>query len=322
MNQFLNALRVDLLDRRRRPLLIAALAALIAAVAYAALAGGSSSPQASGPEPTLGASGVRVTQGQPSADQAVAETTGGASQQHGGGSRDPFTPLPGAIQQPSKATTSTASSGSSTTTSATSAGGGGGTNSGAGHGTSPVHHVKFKTVYRVSVLFGKAAPGTPALEANLTPYEDLRQNQLIPSKQHPVIAFRGVLTGAESAAFTIVGEVIPRGPGVCKPSPVQCQAINLKVGQTEELEEIAANGEAVNFELQVASIVFVTSAKAAAASDHSYGGGVSKDGSSLLRHLGLLALPGLRYSPHTNLLYVPAAAHAAVRAHSAVRRAR
>jgi hypothetical protein len=324
MSQFLDAIRVDLLDRRRRPLLILAVVALVGAVAYAALAG-SSSPGAGqsslGPEPTLGASGVRVTQGQAS-DEAVAETTSGIAQQHGGSSRDPFTPLPGAIGTESK---QSGGSSSSTTTSTTSAGSGSSSKASSGGSTpapSSAHprHVQTKTIYRVAVLFGKAAPGTPAAEANLTPYEDLKLNQLIPSKKQPIVAFRGVLSDGQSAAFTLVGEVIPRGLGVCKPSPVDCQTLDLKVGQTEELETVAASGQTVNYELQIASIVFVTTAKASAASNHSYGAGVSPAGSALLRRLHLLALPGLRYAPSTNLLFAPAHAHAAVRAHAAVLR--
>lgn len=332
MNQFLDAIRVDLLDRRRRPILIVALAALVAAVAYAALAGGSStsSPSTLGPEPAAGVSGVRVTQGQPNADEAVAETTSGAAEQKSGSSRNPFTPLPGAVPAQSKSSTST-----STSTTAASVGGGGSSgagNSGSGSnggGSTPAHtnHLKFRTVYRVAVLFGKAAPGTPATEANLTPYENLKLNQLIPSKVQPIVAFRGVIApkgGAEpdGAAFTLVGEAIPRGLGVCKPSTVNCQTLDLKVGQTEELEILQPNGEVTNYELQLASIVFVTTAKASAAANHTYGDGVSRAGSSLLHRLGLLAMPGLRYSPSTNLLYTPVAKHAAVRAHSAVHRAR
>jgi hypothetical protein len=323
MNEFLEAIRVDLLDRRRLPLLIVAVAALVGAVAYAALAGGSSSTNTSspGPEPVLSAGGVRATAGQPG-NQAVAETTNGTAQQHGGSSRDPFTPLPGAV-----VAEAAKSSASTSTTSTTSSGSGGsGSGKGSSGGSSPApssahpRHIVTRTIYRVAVLFGKAAPGTAALEANLTPYENLRLNQLIPSKKEPIVAFRGVLSDGQSAAFTLVGEVIPRGLGVCKPSPVDCQTLDLKVGQTEELETVSAGGQAVNYELQIASIVFVTTAKAAAASNHSYGAGVSHAGSALLRRLHLLALPGLRYSPSTNLLFAPAHAHAAARAHAAVLR--
>jgi hypothetical protein len=322
MNEFLNAVKVDLLDRRRRPLLMIALAALIGAVAYAAIASKSSSnsSQNLGPEPTVGASGVHVTQGQ-SGNQAVAETTSGATQQHGGSSRDPFAPLPGAVPSAIKTTSTSTSTSTSTTRSTTSsASGTGGSSGGGGRTPAPAHtpHVKFKTVYRVAVLFGKAAPGTPASEAKLTPYENLKLNELFPAKE-PIVAFRGVLSDGQSAAFTLVSEAIPRGLGVCKPSAVQCQTLDLKVGQTEELEAPAPNGEMKNYELQVASIVFVTTAKAAAASNHSYGAGVSPSGSALLKQLGRLAMPGLRYSPSTNLLYAPGA-HKASRAHASVLR--
>ncbi len=321
MNQFLEAIRVDLLDRRRRPMLVVAVLALVGAVAYAALAGGSSGSNQSSltPEAPLIAGATHVTQGQP-ANEAVAETTSGLSVQHRGSSRDPFAPLPGAVQEHASTSTST------TTSSSTSSASSGSTSKGSSGGSTPApssahpRHITTKTVYRVAVLFGKAAPGTPAAEANLTPYENLKLNQLIPSKKSPIVAFRGILSDGQSAAFTLVGEVIPRGLGVCKPSPIDCQTVDLKVGQTEELETVDAAGQAVNYELQIASIVFVTTAKASAASNHSYGAGVSHAGSALLRHLHLLALPGLRYSPSTNLLYAPAHAHAAVRAHAAVLR--
>lgn len=307
MSDLFNAIRVDLLDRRRRPVLILVVAALVGALAYAVLAKGSStaSAPALGPEPTLATSGVRVTQGQPNADQAVAETTSGASHQHAGGSRDPFTPLPGAIAEPQKSSSSSSSSGSSGVSG--SSGSSGSSRTGASGspsaGKAPARHVTVKTTYRVAVLFGAAPPGTPAAEANLKPYESLKQNQLIPSKAQPLVAFRGVVAnpdGSHSVAFTLVGEAIPHGPGICRPSPVACQTLDLEVGQTEEFEVTTPSGEKVNYELQPASIVFVT--KASAASKHSVDAGASPAGLALLRRLGLLALPGLRYSSSDGLL--------------------
>jgi hypothetical protein len=319
MNDFLNAIKVDLLDSRRRPMLMLAVAGLIAAVAFAVLAGGSSSstPSTLGPEPTLGVSGLHVTQAQPTGNQAVAETTSGATQQHGGSSRDPFTPLPGALVSPTKSSTTSTTS-SSSSSSGTTGGSGGGTSS-----PSP-SRPKVKTTYRVAVLFGKTTRGTPATEQSLTPYENLRVNQLLPSKEDPLVAFRGVVAGASSGghkvAFTLVGELIPRGPAICKPSAVNCQTVELEVGQTEELELLAANGEVLIYELAPVSVVTVTSAKAAAASHHSYTAGVSRPGSALLRRLGLLALPGLRYFAGTDALYAPARARAASHGHAAARR--
>ncbi len=315
MNEFLESIKDDLLDSRRRPLLILAVAVLIGTIAYAVLSGGSSSSTGAasqlGSEPALRVSGLHVSQAPPTTNEAVAETTSGATQQHGGSTRDPFTLLPGALTASSTSSTTTTSATTSKSAPGTGTGG-----TGSGGGTKPKTKVKTRTVYSVAVLFGKAKPGTPALEANLTPFERLKQNQLIPSNKQPLIAFRGVLVGGESAAFTLVGEEPPilRGLGVCRPSATECRTLDLKVGQTEELEYLPlTGGEAVNYELQVASIVFVTTFKTSPAAARVGTGAVSKRGSALLRRLGLIAMPGLRYVPRRGILvfaHARAAAHA------------
>src|SRR5207302_176602 len=96
MSEFLNAIKVDLLDSRRRPILAALVVAFVAALAYALLGGGSSSPSLPPLPVRTGSSGIPVSQAPANADQAVAETTSGASEQRTGSSRNPFEPLPGA----------------------------------------------------------------------------------------------------------------------------------------------------------------------------------------------------------------------------------
>jgi hypothetical protein len=328
MNEFLDSIKVDLLDSRRRPLLIAAVVLLVGAIAYASLAGGSSSGVASSapvPEPSLPVSGIHPTQAQPSKNQAVAETTSGVAKQHLGGTRDPFTLLPGANKQAASGTstsTTTATSTSGAPSPGTSAG-----STGTGGGTKPATHVKSRTLYSVAVLFGKAKPGTPAQEAGLTPFEHLRQNQLIPNAKQPLVAFRGVLVGGESAAFTLVGEEAPilRGLGKCKPSGIECRTLDLKVGQTEELEYLPLSGaEAVTYELQVASIVTLTTVKTSHAAARAGTGVRSKRGSRLLRRLGLVHIPGLRYSQRRGVfVFTPFAAPGRVTpAHTAAPRGR
>jgi hypothetical protein len=320
MNEFLSAIKVDLLDRRRRPMLILAVAALVGAIAYAVIASGSSSSSAGslGPEPTLGNTGLPVSQAAPNnGDQAVAETTSGTAKQHGGNSRNPFTPLPGTFVAPTKSNTSSTSSTTSSSSSSSSPSSSGG---GASGGSSPAstHHAKVKVSYRVSVLFGRAGKGELPAEAKLTPYENLKLNQLLPSKEQPLLAFRGVVVsphGDFRAAFTLVGELIPRGPGICKPSAVDCRVVELGVGQAEELEMLAPNGEVLNYDLEPASIVTYVRAKAAAASRRRDDAIVSRYGSWFLRRVGLLALPGLRYFSGTDALYAPARAHAHTAAH-------
>ena len=120
---------------------------------------------------------------------------------------------------------------------------------------------------RVAVLFGPAVPGTLVAEANLTPYENLKRNQLLPSKKQPLIAYHGVVVGkngVHSVDFKLKGEAIPRGPGACRPSALNCEIVDLEVGQTEELEFQMPGGETVNYELHPTSLVFVTATTAKA----------------------------------------------------------
>ncbi len=318
MSAFLDSLRADLLDRRLRPLLALVALGLIGAIVYAVMAGsGSSTPTAaSSPAPNGRASGVAVSAVKPEAAQAVAETTSGSSQQTAGGrTRNPFTPLPALAASKASTTTTAASTGSSSSGSSSSAGAssgsgssgssssgsGSGSSSGSQSGGSTPSKPKSEspksespqTVYRVSVLFGAAAPGTPLASAQLTPYDELMRQQALPSTQQALVVFRGVIAGGKSATFTLVGEAILRGVAVCRPSAAQCQTIDLQAGQTEELEYAPPGGAATTYMLHIVAIKPV---KAKAAAARRAFAGQSKAGLQLLRSTGLAALPGLRYS--------------------------
>ncbi len=56
-----------------------------------------------------------------------------------------------------------------------------------------------------------------------------------------------------------------KGSATCLPSALQCEAIELTVGQTEELQYLEANGQSVTYELALVSIAWheTTEAKAA-----------------------------------------------------------
>src|SRR5439155_8079701 len=165
MSEFLNAIKVDLLDSRRRPILAALVVAFVAALAYALLGGGSSSPSLSPLPFRPGSSGIPVSQAPANANQAVAETTSGASEQRTGSSRNPFAPLPGAglTTTPSTATataTATAPSLASSLPAATQPGssvqGGGGTSSGTG--TQKASTPKVLIRYHVTAQLGLVPP--------------------------------------------------------------------------------------------------------------------------------------------------------------------
>lgn len=335
MSAFFDSLKSDLLDRRLTPLLALLGAALLGAIVFAALAGGSSSPSAppSPPSATARNSGIPVSAVTTTAKTAVAETTSGAAQQTGGSSRNPFSPLPGAKSPASTPASNGASSAAATTPAPE------GNSSPSSSGTSEAEpsapsqtggakgeHKKASKpskTYKVSVLFGTAAAGTPALTAGLTSYESLQRQQPLPSATEPLIVFRGVIAGGKSATFTLVGEAILRGSAACLPSASQCKAIDLKVGDTEELEYVPLGGSAVTYELYVVSIEAVKgksagAASAASASDPaSVSRGESKAGLAILRAAGLTALPGLRYSTDGSVLVFKRAEHAlAARAHA------
>lgn len=329
MRSFLESLRSDLLDRRFLPVLALLGVALVAALAFAVLGGGSSTtptPPATGA--STGATGpavaVAITPA-PAADQAVAETTSGAHQHST--PRNPFTPLPSSkdksatassASKPSSSASSTPNSSSSSSTSSSSPTSSSG--SGSSSPSTPPKPTKPKPkpaqkVYHVDVLFGAAPVGTPPQSIPLSAFNDLTRLYPLAVDGEAPLVFTGVTVGGASAIFTIVREVFPHGPAVCHPSASQCQAIQLKPGQSEELEYIPTSGQALVYRLELVSI---TPAKASAAKAASTFHAISHAGRALLRGAGLSALPGLRYSTRTGVIVLKS--HHSFGAHAASRR--
>ncbi len=331
MSEFLSSVKADLLDRRLLPLVVLVALGLVAAVAYAALGGGSSAatPTAAVSGASVGPSGIALSQANP--EKAVAETTGGVSQQRQGSARNPFTPLPepkakqATSTTASKAASSTGSaagsstgSGSSSSSSGSSSSGSGSSSSGSGGSTpttppKPSTPPKPKTIYHVAVLFGALPAGATAQTAQLTPFENLKLLTPLPSATQPLLVYRGVTVGGKSATFSLVSEAILHGQATCLPSTTQCEAIDLRAGQTEQLEYVSATGQPLTYELRVVSIV---SSEASSAAVHSILRGESRAGRELLGRAGLLAIPDLRYSSQLGVLvFAGHRAHAARRRH-------
>jgi hypothetical protein len=325
MNEFFDSLKSDLLDRRLIPALGLLAVVLVGAIGYAVLGGGSSAPApnaATSPvTPTAKAPGIAVSEVKTADVTASAETTSGSPQQTAGASRNPFAPMPGVkkaqVAAAAATSTATSSSGSSTATETSSSSTGGATpalKEETKKSSTPTKSKDKQTVFHVDVLFGAAPAATPPQSAALTPFNELKLQQPLPSDSQPLVVFRGVLAGGKSATFTLVGEAILRGPAKCLPSASQCQAIDLQPGQTEELEYLPLGGNAVTYELNVVSI---TSSKAKLSSAHSAFGGESKTGLELLRHRGLQGLSGLRYSTAKGVLVFAGKRAFAARAHIA-----
>jgi hypothetical protein len=314
MNDFLRSLRSDLLDRRFLPVLVLLGVALVAALAYAVLGGGSTSQSpVAGSTPATqirassGAAGptgvVAISQASP-ANKAVSETTSGAPR-HSGTPRNPFTPLPGAKKAASPAG---GSSGGSSGTSSGSSSAGASPSSGSattpsGGGTAPATpkprapaKPRYYIHYHVTAQFGvvpAAVEGAPPQPAQLKTYSDMALNEPLPSKENPQLVYLGVvLSTGRDAAFSLTGEAILHGSATCKPSPTQCQAIELQAGQSETLEVVSATGQPITYELKLLSIAKSVSGSASAAKAHAASRAEAKvDRNGALEH------SGLRYSP-------------------------
>jgi hypothetical protein len=340
MNELFAQIKADLTDRRLLPIVAAVCALLVAAIAYALLGGGgggSSTPLRPTPVPSGLPPGIAVTGA--TAAKAVAETTDGYKEQKQGTARNPFIPLAGPAPASAAANAATApatssssapssSSSASTTSTETSSSSSSSEPSKSGGSGTGKPKSKVKTVYDVAVKFGELPPGTTPEQAKLTEYKKLKLQTALPSTKQPLVVFRGVTAHGASATFTLVGEAILTGTGACLPSPQQCQAVDLKPGEIEQLDYLAPNGQTTIYELRVLTIeshlAVASRAKASAARRQadSASWGVSKTGEKLLRKAGLFALPFLRYSSDPGVLvFAPPSKHEH-HAHDAKRSAR
>jgi hypothetical protein len=270
MSDFLQSIKSDLFSRRLLPLLALLGVALVAAVVYA-LTGGSggsaSAPIASSPSVpvVVGTTAIPVSVAPANPNEAVSETPGGTRYQSHGPTRDPFIPLPSTTTTTTSTSTGTSSSGTSSSgsssTSGTGSGSSGSSTGGSGAGgqkapaptPAPKKPAKPQFPYIVSVLFGPAST-TPGQPATLTPYENLKLLQPLPSKEDVRISFERVTTDGKGAVFKLVAPPILHGSGICLPSNSECQTIDLQSGHAEELEYIEATGLTVVYELKVVSI--------------------------------------------------------------------
>jgi hypothetical protein len=270
MSELLQSIKADLLSRRLLPLLALLVVALLAAVAYTATGGssGSSAPPVNTPGPAAGGASLPVTVAHSNPNEAVSETPGGVRYQNRGPTRDPFIPLP----SPPKAQSAGANHASSKSNGSSKSGSGAGTKGSSGNGTGgsssggsgsgggetaptpvPKKPSKPSFPYVVSIQFGRLSTPTPGQPVTLTPYENLKPQQPLPSKQEARIAFERVTAGGKGAIFKLLTPPILHGTGVCLPSTSECQTIDLEVGHSEELEYVES-GNTVVYELKVVSI--------------------------------------------------------------------
>jgi len=302
MNAFLSSVKADLLDVRLRLALIVLATALLAAVAYALFGGGASStPVASTPIPLPSAIAGIAIEAPATPKDAVSETTNGSSSYAGAPWRNPFTPLPepkaqtasASSKQATSASTASSSSGSgSSKSSSTSSGGGSAPAASKPSPSTPPKRVYIH--YHVTAEFGLIGvlpAGAP--RPKLKTYPNMALDEALPDKSNAQLLFAGVvLKTGDQVVFTLTGAAILHGSAVCVPSATQCQAIELKAGQSETLEVVEPSGAPATYELRVISIGRSAST-ASAARAHAASPRASHAVHRLLREARLVALPGL-----------------------------
>jgi hypothetical protein len=83
-------------------------------------------------------------------------------------------------------------------------------------------------LYSIKVRFGTVEEAGGELKA--TTVERL---SVLPDAEKPVLVYRGVADGGKVAVFELTGAVVADGDGTCAPTPVDCQYLKLRAGETE-----------------------------------------------------------------------------------------
>ncbi len=289
MSEMLRSIKADLTSRRMLPLLVLLCVALAAAVAYGVLGGSSNAAApriATVPISVPPVPGPAVSSAPANPNAALAETTSGASFQHTGRMRDPFTPLPGSQVASTPSGSSSTGAGSSTgsgssviasggapvtgsSSSGTGAGSGGSSGaSGSGSsttatGSSPTPAgtstppapapSTIVTVYRVSAtlqeLSGKGAPVGRAQS-----FQDIKTLTPLPGSGDPLITPYLAGKGGRSIIFLLLRAPILHGGATCLPSPEDCLAIEVGLHRSEELRYLSSNGSVTAYRLTVTAM--------------------------------------------------------------------
>lgn len=248
---FLRNLSHDLIDKKLWPLAVVLLAALVAVPMV--LGGGGDVDQAStpAPAPVPGATASST----PGAAEVAVAVEEPALRRRDGAIRDPFKQQ--YVQKAVEATTGGAGPATSTPSTGPSTSSGGATppqtGTGGGPGTTPAAPdakpapPKFDPfdVYRVSLRFGE--PG------GLKTKRDIPRLSPLPNAERPFFVFLGVLSGGKKAVFLVSSDAEATGDGTCRPSPTNCETVEMERGDTEFFDLETEDG-VVQYQLDLVSI--------------------------------------------------------------------
>jgi hypothetical protein len=128
--------------------------------------------------------------------------------------------------------------------------------------------------YRVDLRFGK--------DGQLAARNDVARLSPLPSADDPFFVFMGVLADGETALFLVSSDAEATGDGTCKPTPENCERVEMQAGQTEFFDVTTPDGATVQYQLDLVRVsrVRASSVGAAAAARSRE----DSDGRQALRH--------------------------------------
>ena len=114
-------------------------------------------------------------------------------------------------------------------------------------------------LYSLTVRFGDS-------EAESLDKLNLPRLKALPSADDPVLVYLGPGKDAKTAIFMVDESVVPQGDASCKPSPANCETIQMHVGDTEFLDVTDEDGAVTGqYQLDLLKIKTSTTADAAKA---------------------------------------------------------
>jgi hypothetical protein len=156
-----------------------------------------------------------------------------------------------------------------------------------------------KESYRVDLRFGQ--------DGQLTARNDVARLSPLPSADDPFFVFMGVLADGKTALFLVSSDAEATGDGTCKPTPDNCERIELQAGETEFFDVTTPDGAVVQYQLDLVRVSRVKSASAAVAAGNR--SRESTEGREVLRHAidtEQVDVDGIAYSRDLGVL-VPSA---------------
>ncbi|HEV2813562.1 MAG TPA: hypothetical protein VGW10_09945 [Solirubrobacteraceae bacterium] len=154
--------------------------------------------------------------------------------------------------------------------------------------------------YRVDLRFGQ--------DGNLAARNDVARLSPLPSAADPFFVFMGVLADGKTALFLVSSDAEATGDGTCKPTPDNCERIELEAGETEFFDVTTPDGAVVQYQLDLVRVSRVKSASPAVAAGAR--SRESSEGRQVLRHAidtKQVDVDGIAYSRSLGVL-VPSAA--------------